>query len=739
MLREPGGHFDAGVVVASSAALDSARTARLGFTTVIEGSPAHPMKRFIRELRRREVFGSAGLYIGICWILIEVGGVVLPAFDAPEWVFRGLIIVAFAGFPLMLLLAWFFDIHRRGISVQGDATDTIVAQLGERKTDFVVIGVLAVALSISLYFNLSEEPERVVASGVAAQTLVVTHIEGLESDPVLADALAWALSAALERSPSASLYSPIGQLNRHSRGTEAQSETSAWVLNGSAEVGGERYTLTVSGVDAASGEERFSVSETATSEAGLLQRVADLGDEVHEELGLARALNAELSIPPSTDAVRAFVQGRNAMNESDFNEAALFFSQAIEHDAEFGDARAQLAFAAASVGRIDEARTHWAGAQLATPAASHRQHLRNVARYHWEVERDATAAAEAYEELIAAYPADATARSDFASVAFRTLDFSTAVEQTRRALEIYPNSGPLWADRALYAMYTGDWVTVADAVERAAAGGETLRSLLPAAAAEMANGNHRSARELFANAEAGDNRELALADIDLFLGSTDAARERIQSSVESDSDDAIAAAKQILLAEAYAAQGQPGEAVAAAESALQRSDSNAVMASSALVLIRSGSADRAQSLADAMTVADTATTRAYGRLLQGLLLRAHERPTDAVFALRDATNTADLWLVRYELGKTYVSTGNFTEALDELTVAANRRGEAMSLFQDGLSTFRHLSELPYWMGRAQQGLNTRAAARASYESFLETQPEDAPLAQDARQRIAALD
>ncbi len=44
------------------------------------------MNRFIRELRRREVFRTAGLYVGVCWILIEVASVVLPTFDAPEWV-----------------------------------------------------------------------------------------------------------------------------------------------------------------------------------------------------------------------------------------------------------------------------------------------------------------------------------------------------------------------------------------------------------------------------------------------------------------------------------------------------------------------------------------------------------------------------------------------------------------------------------------------------------------------------
>ena len=103
------------------------------------------MNKFIRELRRREVFRTVGLYVGICWILIEVASVLLPTFDAPEWVFQAAIVVAIAGFPVMLVFAWVFDVTKEGIRVQADPTDTIVEQLGAHKSDFVVIGVLALA------------------------------------------------------------------------------------------------------------------------------------------------------------------------------------------------------------------------------------------------------------------------------------------------------------------------------------------------------------------------------------------------------------------------------------------------------------------------------------------------------------------------------------------------------------------------------------------------------------------
>ena len=77
------------------------------------------MNRFIKELRRREVFSTAGLYVGICWILIEASSVVLPTFDAPDWVLRAIIIAAVVGFPVMLVLAWIYDITGHGIETAG--------------------------------------------------------------------------------------------------------------------------------------------------------------------------------------------------------------------------------------------------------------------------------------------------------------------------------------------------------------------------------------------------------------------------------------------------------------------------------------------------------------------------------------------------------------------------------------------------------------------------------------------
>jgi hypothetical protein len=139
------------------------------------------MNKFIRELQRREVFKTLGLYVGICWILIEMSSVMLPAFEAPEWALRVLIIAAVVGFPIAAVLAWIYDISAQGIVVQGEATDTDVPAIGGLKANFVVIGVLLVALVFSVYLNISDES--LIVEELGSVSIAVLPFVNRSSDP----------------------------------------------------------------------------------------------------------------------------------------------------------------------------------------------------------------------------------------------------------------------------------------------------------------------------------------------------------------------------------------------------------------------------------------------------------------------------------------------------------------------------------------------------------------------------
>lgn len=66
------------------------------------------------ELRKRRVFRAAGLYLVAAWAAIEVSSTVLPLLFVPEWVVRAVTVAAVLGFPVVLVLAWAFDLTPAG-------------------------------------------------------------------------------------------------------------------------------------------------------------------------------------------------------------------------------------------------------------------------------------------------------------------------------------------------------------------------------------------------------------------------------------------------------------------------------------------------------------------------------------------------------------------------------------------------------------------------------------------------
>jgi TolB-like protein len=73
------------------------------------------LTHFVAELGRRRVWRTALAYGAVVFVLLQVGEIVFPAFGAPDWALRLLVVACFLGFPIVLSLAWVFDITRTGI------------------------------------------------------------------------------------------------------------------------------------------------------------------------------------------------------------------------------------------------------------------------------------------------------------------------------------------------------------------------------------------------------------------------------------------------------------------------------------------------------------------------------------------------------------------------------------------------------------------------------------------------
>lgn len=101
---------------------------------------------FLAELRRRSVFRIAAAYVVTAWLIVQVVATIAPMFALPDTAQRLVLIVLLIGFPVAVILAWVYELGPDGIR-----RDSGVATPGfGRKVDFMIIGVLIVALIMSL-------------------------------------------------------------------------------------------------------------------------------------------------------------------------------------------------------------------------------------------------------------------------------------------------------------------------------------------------------------------------------------------------------------------------------------------------------------------------------------------------------------------------------------------------------------------------------------------------------------
>ena len=109
------------------------------------------MGTFLQELSRRNVVRTTLAYLAVSWLVVQVADIVLPTFDAAPWVMQTLIVVFAAGLPIVVILAWVYDLTPEGMTRTGADTrsEPLAGPLG-RKIDFVIIAVLSLALIVML-------------------------------------------------------------------------------------------------------------------------------------------------------------------------------------------------------------------------------------------------------------------------------------------------------------------------------------------------------------------------------------------------------------------------------------------------------------------------------------------------------------------------------------------------------------------------------------------------------------
>ncbi len=178
--------------------------------------------------------------------------------------------------------------------------------------------------------------------------------------------------------------------------------------------------------------------------------------------------------------------------------------------------------------------------------------------------------------------------------------------------------------------------------------------------------------------------------------------------------------------------------MSAAERALQHSKAMAVQFLAGRVLVEAGQIDKARPLAQAVSAFTDSSgeAKAHGKLLEAEIALKSDNPQQAITSPPRRTRSSTRgWATSPSAARTWRA-GRFVQADSEFDLCIGRRGEALSLMNEG-TTFGQIVPLAYYYrGRVREELKTASFAD-SYREYLNMRgasTED-PLVPEVRKRV----
>ena len=109
------------------------------------------LSNFFEELKKRNVYKAGAAYVVTGWLLLQIVDVIGPGFGWSESVTALLTKILLVGFPIILVLAWLYELTPKGFKRTGsEQQDTVDNRKAGKRLNYLIIGVLALTICLML-------------------------------------------------------------------------------------------------------------------------------------------------------------------------------------------------------------------------------------------------------------------------------------------------------------------------------------------------------------------------------------------------------------------------------------------------------------------------------------------------------------------------------------------------------------------------------------------------------------
>lgn len=541
-----------------------------------------------------------------------------------------------------------------------------------------------------------------------------------------------------------------GELNLESAQLLSRREGINAVISASIEQSDGGYLVKAWALDPTSSDKIAEVSQTIGTKSDILKVADYLSAKLRADLGLipedsTEALIKETFTTSSLEAMNAYVLAQELADKEMLEEALGEYLKALDHDPNFGRAYSSIAVLYYNRGQYQDAEKYFQEAFKRIDQMTDREKYRTRGSYYL-MKRDFKNAIDQYSSLAKQFPGDYTAHAMLGLAYFFARNMEKAVEEGRIDVNNNPQSINGRFNLSWYALAAGDF-QIAENESRSIlkTSPEVNDASVVLALAQLAQGRPEEAIETYRKLKSADARGSSLAtsgmaDIAIYEGRLSDAVKLLEEGINFDREnnkDYIAAEKSIMLAQALILQNKKTLAIDAVENAIKTETSDDILFSAALIYLTIGNVEKARALAAELNKRIEPETQVYAKLIGGEMSRARGDLSSAINLYQEAHGQLDTWLGHFLLGRTYLEAKEFPQAYAEFELCLKRKGEAASVFLNDLPSFHYLPPLYYYLGLAQEGLESEAASQ-SYGEFLKIKEKDDgsdPMVADARRRL----
>jgi TolB-like protein len=322
---------------------------------------------FWAELKRRNVVRVGAVYLAAAWLLAQIGDVVAQAFAAPVWPMRVLLVLLALGLPVVLVVAWLFELTPEGLKLTREvAVEASITHATGRRLDRVLVGMIAlliVALVADRWWPSSNasrpfDSTRVPAASADAakptpsaqpdKSVAVLPFVNLSSDPEqeyfsdgLSEEILNQLAQIAELRVTARTSSFFFKGKNEDLRVIGQQLNARYLLEGSVRKAGNELRITAQLIDAAVGSHLWSRTfdrtlndvfaiqeEIAMAVSGAMSVSLDVG-------AMARTRGGTTNLEAYDKYLRGRALDRQRGTSDDLVQAAQYYREAVALDPAF--------------------------------------------------------------------------------------------------------------------------------------------------------------------------------------------------------------------------------------------------------------------------------------------------------------------------------------------------------------------------------------------------------------------